>query len=254
MSQLKVVTYTILTIGLSSIVFSIVYSSSILALIGSSLVFWGATLLYIAPAKHVRLDLLSATVIPALANIEKVMTELDLTMKGIYLPPRYLRDIDASLIFIPSAADQALPRLGEADVEGLYSSNSKGVLLVPLGRALLELFEKEIGMSFTRTDLAFFEDELPRLLIEDLEIAGAVDVKVEQDLVTVKVTNHIFNRICHEIGKFHRIHESIGSPLCSAIACVLAKAAGELVRIENEEQSRDGRTTTAQYCIIQEEG
>jgi hypothetical protein len=51
-----------LTVGIASIAVSAVYSSTILALIGLGLAFWGAILLYVAPTKHVPLTLLNASV------------------------------------------------------------------------------------------------------------------------------------------------------------------------------------------------
>ena len=47
-----------------------------------------------------------------------------------------------------------------------------------------------------------------------------------------------------------KMSESVGCPLCSALACALAKATGKPVTIENEEQ--DGKTTKIQYRIMKD--
>jgi uncharacterized protein YuzE len=246
------VAYTILILGLVSLAASAFYASSILAFIGLGLTFWGALLLYITPSRHVKLELLNATASPALANIEKVIAGMTLSGKGIYLPPKYLKDFESSLIFIPSKYNQTLPKPEEIDEEKLYSKNTRGMFLTPPGLALSRLFEKELGTSFTKTDLNYIQNNLPKLLIEDMEIAENVEVKTENNIITVEITNHIFNEICQETRKLTKTHETIGCPLCSAIACALAKATGKPVTIEKEELSEDGKTTKIQYRILEE--
>jgi len=243
---------TILILGLISLAASALYASSILAFIGLGLTFWGALLLYITPSRHVKLELLSATASSALANIEKVMANTELNGKGIYLPPKYLKDFESSLIFIPSKADQTLPKPEEIDEEKLYSKNPRGMFLTPPGLAISKLFEKELGTSFTKTDLNYVQNNLPKLLIEEMEIAENTEIKMESDTITIEITNHIFNEICQETRKLQKTHESIGCPLCSAIACALAKAAGKPIVIDNEELSEDGRTTKIQYRILED--
>ena len=248
----RTVVYTILILGLISLATSAFYASSILAFIGLGLTFWGALLLYITPTRYVKLDLLNAIAPSTLANIEKMLTSSKLNEKGIYLPPKYLKDFESSLVFIPSKNNKTLPRPGEIDEEKIYSKNPEGVFLTPSGLALSRLFEKELGTSFTRTDLNYIQNNLPKLLIEEMEIAENAEVKTENNIITVEITNHIFNEICQETRKLTKTHETIGCPLCSAIACALAKATGKPIVIENEELSEDGKTTKIQYRILEE--
>ncbi|MDI6691056.1 MAG: hypothetical protein QME50_04195, partial [Candidatus Bathyarchaeota archaeon] len=226
--------------------------SSILAFIGLGLTFWGALLLYITPTRYVKLDLLNAIAPSTLANIEKMLTNSKLNEKGIYLPPKYLRDFESSLVFIPSKNNKTLPRPEEIDEEKIYSKNPEGIFLTPPGLALSKLFEKELGTSFTKTDLNYIQNNLPKLLIEDMEIAENVEVEIKDNLITVEIANHIFSEICQETRKFPKTHETIGCTLSSAIACALAKATGKLITIENEEQSQDGKTTKIQYLILKD--
>ena len=248
----RMVASTILILGLISLAASAIYASSILAFIGLGLTFWGALLLYITPTRYVKLDLLNAIAPSTLANIEKMLTSSKLNEKGIYLPPKYLKDFESSLVFIPSKNNKTLPRPGEIDEEKIYSKNPEGVFLTPSGLALSRLFEKELGTSFTRTDLNYIQNNLPKLLIEEMEIAENAEVKTENNIITVEITNHIFNEICQETRKLTKTHETIGCPLCSAIACALAKATGKPVTIEKEELSEDGKTTKIQYKVLEE--
>jgi hypothetical protein len=148
---------------------------------------WGAILLYITPTKHVKLELLSAAAQSNLPNIEKVIANAQLNGKAIYLPPKYLKDPESSLIFVPSNADQPLPRPEEVDEENLYSENPRGMFLTPPGLALSRMFEKELGTSFMRLKLYSLQTyHLPRLFIKKLKIAEdmrPLDVEAENNMV-----------------------------------------------------------------------
>ncbi len=89
------------TLGLSLVIASAIYASSFLAILGLAIIFWACILLYITPVKHVPLTLLQASADSSTSNIERVITELNLTEKAVYLPPKNLKNIDSSLIFIP---------------------------------------------------------------------------------------------------------------------------------------------------------
>lgn len=248
----KLICYVLLSAGVIVLAFSILYTFSILAFIGLGLTFWGALLRYITPSKHVPLELLNATVTSTLTNMEKIITDSNLNGKGIYLPPKYLKDFESSLIFIPSKAEQALPKPEEIEEEKLYSKNPNGIFLTPPGLALSKLFEEELGTSFTKTDLNYLQEKLPKLFIGDMEIVEGIDIETENDTITIEITNHIFKDICEETRKHQKLCESIGCPLCSALACALAKVTGKPITIEREEQSQDGKTTKIQYHILKE--
>lgn len=64
------------------------YASYFIAIFEVSLIFWGAILLYITPDKHVPLSLLNASAKANASNIERILTELNLSEKGVYLPPK----------------------------------------------------------------------------------------------------------------------------------------------------------------------
>jgi hypothetical protein len=247
---ISIIAYAMFTLGLISLATSALYTSSVLVFIGLGLTFWSIILLYITPTKHVKLELLNATAHSTLANIEKVIANAKLNSKGIYLPPKYLKDYESSLIFIPAEAHQTLPKPEEIHEEKLYSKKPKGMFLTPPGLALSKLFEKTLGKSFTRTDLNYLQQNLPKLFIKTLKIAKDIDVKKESNTITIEVRNHVFNEICQETRKHQKTHESIGCPLCSGLACALAKATGKPVTIEKEEQ--DGETTRIQYHIMEE--
>jgi hypothetical protein len=250
--MIQLVVYALLAVGVTLVVISAFYTSSFLAIFGVAIVFWGAVLLYITPSKHVPLTLLTASIISSLINTERILSEANITEKGRYLPPKYLKNFESSLIFIPEKPAQPLPRLEDVIEEKLLPPNRDGVFLTPPGLSLSRLFEKELGVSFTKTDLSYALEKLPKLLIEDLEITKDIQIQIDSDKITIELTGSIFNEVCQETRKLPRTHKSVGCLLSSAVACVLAKAAGKAVTIEKEEQSPDEKTTRIEYQILGE--
>jgi len=248
----KPIALGMLALGLAFLVLSVLYSLYIPAFVGLGLTFWGALLLYLTPTKQVKLELLNATLAPALTNTEKMLANLKLGGKGIYLPPRYLTQaLESSLMFIPTKEGQRLPKPEEIDAEELHSRNPNGIFLTPQGAALSRLFEKELGTSFISIDLEYLQKKLPKLLIENLEIVENMEIKAEDNIITVEITENVLSNIYKETEKLSKTHGTMGSILSSAIACALARATGEPIVIEKEEQSQDGKTEI-RYRLMEE--
>jgi hypothetical protein len=246
----RAIALMLLVLGLVSLLGSAVYNSYVAAFVGLGLTFWGALLLYLVPSKRVRLDLLTATGISSFADIERILTSSDSTAKGVYLPPKLLEDYQSSLVFVPSNAETALPKREEVDTEELYSKKPGGIYLTPPGLALSRLFEKELKVPFTETNLSYLQKELPRLF-EKLEISKDTNIEANDTTVTVRITKHIFIPLCEETAKLKRAHETVGSPLSSALACVLAKATGKPIVVQKEETTQD-QTTTIEYRMLED--
>ena len=244
----KIAIITIFTLGIVLVVVSALYASSFIAIFGLAIIFWGAILLYIAPVKHVPLTLLNSSVYDSSDIIEQVLAELSLTEKGVYLPPKNLKNVDSSLLFIPETPKTPIPNQEEIS-ERLYNQQKTGILLTPPGFALSKLFEQALGKSFTKTDLTALQFNLSELLVE-LEIAENVEIQTQANIVTVQITNSIFHTVCQDTKP--QTHTQVGCLLTSAIGCALAKTAGKPITIQNEIYSPETKTTTIEYEIEEE--
>jgi len=258
-------------VGSITLAVSIIYESSILAFVGLSLTFWGALLLIIGTEKYVKQPLLDSTIIPSLVYLDQTLTELNYQGKGIYLPPKYLGDFETSKIFIPKNRNTDLPtpeRIQQQN-DKIFLTNPEAMLIIPPGLSLSKLFEKTLGTSFARVDLEYLQQNLPKLFIEDLEIAEDLEiqtnydetskqmtktvslVKTKYDTIHVKITNSVYKDTCREARKLSRIHDAIGCPICSAIACTLTKATGKPLVIEKSEVTEDGKTIEANFQFLE---
>jgi cell division protein FtsL len=256
----KVAVFSLIALGVLTLIISVFYTSSFLALLGFALVFWSAILLYLTPTKHVFIDLLSAAAQPGIANIETILDEYNLTQKGIYIPTKsgntdlvnyqsLIQNKESCLVFLPETQNLEPSKL-EEDAPRLESSKNGGIYITPPGEALCKLFEQQAGISFNEINLQKLQSILPKVLTEGLEFVETIDIQDKGNIITVELTQSIFERICHETNNRPRTHEQVGCLLTSAIACALAKATGKLIIIEKEAYDQQNETKQIEYKIV----
>jgi len=244
--------YILLLHGAIAIASSVFYTSSILALIGLGLTFWGVLLLFVRPVRYVKSSLLDSTSFSSLVNMDRVIADLNYEGKGVYLPPRYLKGLKEGTVFISSSKkDITVPTLEEVNKEEVFLKNPAGILLTPSGLDLANLFETELGTDFAKVDLNYLQDNLPKLFIEGLEIAKDFEINVHDNMIHVKITEPVYKEFCNHVRtKLSNVCNSFGCPLCSSIACALARSSGEPVVIEEIKPSTNGEVIEAYYRIL----
>jgi hypothetical protein len=263
---------TMLLLGTISLVASISYNSSTLAFIGLGLVFWGAILLYIKPEEYARKTVLEAALSPALTTLNQMIQEFGYKGDATYLPPKYFANPETTKICISKYKYGSLPTPEQTQLyeDQPVARTKQGLLLTPLGIQLSRLLEKSLGKSFIQADLESLQQNLPRLFIEDLEIAENLEIQSQNDTtekkgddpafviqvkkttIVAKTTKPTYGTIFKEAEEPSQRAGLIGDPICSAIAIALTKATGKLVRIADIKSSEDGNTIEATYEIIEE--
>lgn len=244
----RLVIYAVISSGVVSVVFSFLYTSTYAAVLGVTMVFWSAIFLYLTPTKYVPLTLLNAAEVSAITNLEKIFSEADLNEKGRYLPPKYSRDFETILLFIPKNSQQTFLKRYEVTGDST-NSREEFMFVTPPGLALSNLFEKELGVLFATHDIDFVQQKLPKLLVEDMELAQTADLKVQNDVIVLELKGNLLAGLCRETRKLPRTHNIVGCLLSSAVACVLAKASGKVVTIQKDELSEDDKITRLEYRL-----
>lgn len=247
----QIIIFIMLFLGIGIVAVSAFYASPFLAILGVAITFWGAILLYVTPSKLVPLTLLNVSAEAAVANIERLISELNLSEKGVYLPPKNLKNIESSLVFIPETPKTLLPTPEETNEKQLTNKKT-GALVTPPGSALSSLFEEALGFSFTKTTLKQIQNKLPKLLVDDLEIAENAEIQIRRNTVTLEITGSILDEICRQTDSQPKTHMQVGCLLSSAIACALAKATGKPVTIQKETRNQETKTTKIKYQILEE--
>lgn len=249
----KLICTTLISAGTIALALSISYTSSILAFIGLGLLFWGIITKYITTEEYVKKTILDTTTLPSLIILDETLKELNYNGKAVYLPPKYLTDIESNKVYIAKQKNTKLPTPEQILQENkIFIKNPEGLLLLPPGNELTKLFEKTLKTSFTKVDLAYLEQNIPKLLIEDLEIAEDLKVEIKNSIVHVVIQSSIYKDICKETNKLSSISRSLGCPITSAIACVLARATAKPVMIIKVQTSEDEKIIDIEYKLLKE--
>ena len=265
----KTIGLILLVLGAASLLAAIVYSSSILALIGLGLVFWGIIVSYIQSDEYVKKTILNSTSITLLTALDETLRTLDCKGKAIYLPPRYLNDPESTKVYVPKLETGTLPSpdtTQKLEIQPTQKS-PQGILITPAGAELARLLETELGTSLLRISLEDLIRRLPKTLIEDLEIVNDCEIQLfgkkraeqseesdqaSQGDIFVKFTTTVYRDTCRQAARLPTIFSNMGCPLSSALAVAFSRATGNPVMIKTQQISEDGETSETEYIVIKE--
>lgn len=262
----KVVGLTLVLIGATSLLVATIYASSVPALIGLGLVFWGIILTYIQPDLYIKKTVLDSISTTLLVNLDETLMKFEYEGKAIYLPPKYLNDPESIKVYVPKQKTGILPppdstqKLETQPLDG----STQGLLVIPPGTGLARLLETTLGTSFIRTDLKTLEQRLPKALVEDLEIMTDCEIQssstqqahegsqIDQNTILVKFTTNAYKETCKRATQLPMIFSNIGCPLSSALAIAFAQATGKPITIKKQKTSENGETNETEYAISEE--
>ena len=272
LKQERFITVFLFALGLLALAASIIATSTILAFIGLGLTFWGALFLYVTNERYVKHDLLSATTVSSLDNLRQILTALNYHGNATYLPPHYCPAFEPR-VYIPRNPTDSLPpadalhHLGDAP----FLPTPEAALIIPPGLALSKLVETKLGTRFTEIGLEQLQQVLPKLLLEDLDLAETFEIQITPNedhpntntaasrpptksaLIHVVITHSVFEDLCRAA-----LNDATGSPickigcpLCSAIACILVETLGRPITIESVSISDDAQTIETIYRAME---
>ena len=249
-----IIGYAVLLTGVGALAISIAYSSTILALIGLGLSFWGILFLYAKPVQYVKGGLVDSTAIAGITTIDRMLAELNYQGQGIYLPPKYLKDFKSGTVFISPKKGSPIPAIEQLSKEKVFLENPKGLLLIPSGLGLTNLYETELGIDFAKVDFAYLQRTLPKLLIEGLEMVEDFQMRRKGNRIYVRIEGlaRSYADFCNRLRELSNVCGSFGCPICSSIACALTRTIGKPILIANTANSRDGKTLAILFRILEE--
>jgi hypothetical protein len=242
--------YMILFFGAIILFLSIVFAANVPAFIGISLTFWGALILFIKPTRYVKANLLETMTLPTFTNISRIITSMNYTGNGIYLPPQYSKESRGGIVFIPSKNETTIPAIKETR-EKLFLEKPRGICLSPSGLDLTNMFEDELGIVFTESKMENLEDDLQKLFIEGLEITDTFEILNQENNIHIIMSKSIYNNFCRNSRMLNKNDcKSFACPLCSSIACALTRVTGKPVIINNISISTDDDTMQIDYQVL----
>jgi hypothetical protein len=218
---------------------------------------WGALFFFIKPVRYVQSSLLDSTAISTYTTIDRIVKDLKFKGKSYYIPPypkevylpEYLKGLKETVVFI-SADTGGMPSMEELAKSKFFLENPNGICVAPPGLGLLTRFEKELRKDFAKLQLNELCESLPPIIVEGLQLAKEMEMKVDADQVYVKMLDSTYKSLYITEENLKSIH-SLGCPIASAIACAIAKVTGKMVTIEKDNVSPDGQTIEVWYHFIE---
>jgi hypothetical protein len=134
----------------------------------------------------------------------------------------------------------------------MFIDDPKGLSMIPPGLALASLIEKKLGAPLEKCTLETLGERLPKLMVEDLEMAQDFQMHVNGNEVRFMFNESVYSDFCHKLDESTRVCAGLGCPICSAMACVLTIATGKPVSFEGDKYSADGKSVESSYKILDE--
>jgi hypothetical protein len=234
--------------GIALIWLSIQYESIILTFISLAITLWGSLLLCVGPTRDTTLTLLDTTALSPLEGLNQLINSLDYKGKPIYMPPQSPNDPKSEHLFITKNAN--IVSLLEKKKTQNDSPFKDGISITPPGLALANLFEKKLGKKFAKVTLGYLAENLPKVFIEDLELAKKCELSIENNLVTAKLTGVTHDFLCQKLHEKPNLCNSIGCPFSSAIACALTRSTRKPVIITESNFLKKNKVLHVTYKLL----
>jgi hypothetical protein len=236
----------LISVGTLSLVASYLVSSTILTFIGLGLVLWGIVLFYVSQTALIPQEMALAVPLSMTNSLGALVSGTGHKGKVIFLHPKDFAGINQGYVFVAreKTSDLALPSDAQIIERRLFYENPAGMLFTAPSQSVVDLFEKKLNVNFGIVDMAYVEQRLPSLLVEELNVAESVSIETHGDTTKLTIKDRSSATLCRDISSSIEIGKQLGCPLCSSLALVLSKVAGKPVAIVESMINKDTIHTT----------
>ena len=189
-------------------------------------IFLGVVILTFSTSDYIRYDAFRAVIQPY-AELTRNLTEtLELKNKAVYIPP--FSNLPEGGVFIPLHDDFDVD-LAKLDQRAIFITDvgrekEMGLLLAPLGRELMRMYENYSEMEFTNAGIYVVENA--SAVLRALGLAKSATVEEDEDRIKIYVEGV-------KVETCSASCEQIACPVCSSILLSIAKSLQELILVEN---------------------
>jgi len=222
-------------LGLVAFIVSTVLGIPAVAASGFGAILIGLLLAYVSFLPTVPPELLGEALAPTMENLEALLRKL-----GVNAYARYIWsgcDLTLFRVFVPLSEDAAAPSeskiTDEIVVIPAENIGENGLLLNPPGTGLLAMLERESGQDIADVDLSGLEDALSIGIVKSLELGSSVRLSFENSRVQFLLEGDLLWEFSKKLAEDAPILcERIGCPICSLVACALAKSSHRNVKFQ----------------------
>jgi hypothetical protein len=223
----RVLGVSLVAFGVLIAVASMIVGAASLSGLGLASFLIGLLLVYLHSRPSFAPELVEASLLSSLGNVERILRELGPTTKAIYL--KTIDRLDVPTVFLPMEENPAPPAglnlSGEDRLLAIDSdSHRTGLLLEAPGASLLALMEKELGLNFIDLGNDDFLNAIRSGMVESLEIAADVKGAFTQDGVSFRIRDGSLRSMSGSIARLvPSVASRLGCPICSVAICAAVK-------------------------------
>jgi hypothetical protein len=225
----RILGLSLVAFGVLTAVASTVIGAANLSGLGLASFIIGLLLVYLHSRPSFSPELVEASLLSSLANVERILRELGPGTKAIYL--KTADRLDVPMVFLPLEENPAPPsglnlngedRLLVVDSDDAHKT---GLLLEAPGASLLGLMEKESGVDFFDLSNEDLFDVIRSGMVESLEVAADVKGTIMQDSVKLRISDGSLRNLSRSIPRLvPNVASRLGCPICSIAICAVVKA------------------------------
>ena len=171
---------------------------------------------------------------PVMSNLEALFKKLRVSVYGTYVGPGRGNGLTSCRVFVPLSKDAELQESRITDEILIGSDDDSelgGLLLDPPGSNLLSIIEHESGQDMGFLKVSDLQEALRVGIVKSLELASSLRLSFEGSKVHLLVEGDTLWNFTKELAeKAPIICERVGCPICSLVACALAKSSHSPIR------------------------
>lgn len=227
---------------------SYLLGSITLTFAGLGLVLWG-TLFYIGRPSVTREDIAAFMPLSAIKALNRTISSLGYKGSGLFFYSRILNTETRAYLFVRANDNElSLPNEKEIVDGNIFCNTPNGISIPAPALGIMDFLEKELSTDFATYDLDLIQASLPKLLVEDLKLADALDMQYNLDKVFVKISSESWSNICNNISEECQVGGHALCPICGTFALIFSKVTGKTIAIVSN--SVTANTIETVYSII----
>jgi len=217
----------------------------------------GLMVLYLPSSDSVAARIAAESSLPSLLNIERLLEDLDLDERGIYIPVSGLGV--APNVFVPLALTPSTkrPPLGLNTSRRIFvtvgkNPEDRGILLDSPGAGILSSLERSLRLDLSRVGLTDLQGTLDSGL-RSIGIGKVTSVNQESTKNEVIVEMQLTALIDLETrlrDSAPRVSQQIGTPAVSALAAAVSKASAKYVKLRSALLDRANKKISVNLQLI----
>jgi len=219
----------LIMIGLGILIYGAVHTNQSLVNLGLAGIFLGIIVFTFKTSEYVKRESLDNLVLPYVKMLQKIVRDLGLEGKAVYIPP--YENLPEGWTFIPLHEEFDLD-LGRLDEETVFLTNvgnerQMGLSIRPLGLDLLRKYEEHLEASLEGANYKEVES-VSSSVLRALDLARGIYIE-EQGKEFRIIVSPVNKEVCRKNIDYC---DQIACPICSSILLSLAKATNEVIMSE----------------------